>query len=103
MNLMEQQNQTEKREAYLNEKIAERYESIEIEGSDRKTFLKPSGTVFRLDWFLMNKEDGFVIVVEFAENTDEAKINRFEDGKVFYVNEMTEEEMLQAVIEEIEA
>ena len=44
---------------------------------------------------------GEALVLEFAENMDEARINRFEDGDLFRMNEMDEDTMFQAILEEI--
>lgn len=42
------------------------------------------------------------IVIEHAYSENEAEKNMFEDGDLFYMDEMTEEEMLNEMIAEIE-
>ena len=46
---------------------------------------------------------GKAIVVEYALSETEVKKNLFEDGDLFYLNELDEEQMLQVMIQEIEA
>lgn len=43
-----------------------------------------------------------VIVLEYANSLEEAKLPRFEDGDLYYMDEMDEEEMFHAMIKEIE-
>ena len=48
-------------------------------------------------------EDGAeAIVLEFADTLDAAKRNIFEDADLYYMDEMNEEEMFQAMVKEIE-
>lgn len=42
------------------------------------------------------------IVVEHAHSLEEAKRDMFEDGDRFYVDEMTENEIVDAIIDEVE-
>ena len=42
----------------------------------------------------------YSIVVEYADNMDEAKINRFEVGDLFYVDEYDESGMLDSILNE---
>lgn len=42
------------------------------------------------------------IVIEHAFSETEAKKNVFEDGDLFYIDELTEEEMFNEMIKEIE-
>ena len=65
---------------------------------DVESFQKPDGTVFQLSKFPGEE----ALVVEYAKNYEDALLNRFEDGDVFYLDEMTEEEMFQAIMHEIE-
>lgn len=41
-------------------------------------------------------------VVEYADNADEAALNRFEDGDLFYLDDMGVDEMFAAMRREIE-
>lgn len=42
------------------------------------------------------------LAIEYAENRVEAEKGRFEDGDLFYIGEMSEDEMFAAMIAEIE-
>lgn len=42
------------------------------------------------------------LVVEYADNLTEAKKNRFEDGDLFFVEDMTKFEMFNEIMEEIQ-
>lgn len=42
------------------------------------------------------------IVIEFAENKRDARNNRFEDGDLLYVDEMTVDEMIDTIKKQIE-
>jgi len=61
-----------------------------------RTSEKGSFTVTGLTW-------AKAIVVEYALSETEVKKNLFEDGDLFYLNELDEEQMLQVMIQEIEA
>ena len=58
----------------------------------------PSGGYIRLDTI---GGDMNCIVVEFAENKKEAENNRFEDGDLLYLEDMTKNQMIEKVIENI--
>ena len=45
--------------------------------------------------------DGF-IVIEHADSLEEAMLPRFENGDSFYMDDMTEDEMFEAMVREIE-
>lgn len=60
-----------------------------------RTSEKGSFTVTGLTW-------AKAIVVEYALSETEVKKKLFEDGDLFYLNELDEEQMLQVMIQEIE-
>lgn len=96
MNLMELRNRTIRRETVMDNALEQKFESVSINGIP--TFKNSDGKLFRL---CSLPEDG-AIVVEYADNYDEAVLNRFEDGDFFYLDEMSEDVMLQAILVEIE-
>lgn len=77
------------------QKLCERYETLTV--NTEKNF-KYKNTYFRL--FEFPGENA--LCIEYAEGEKEARVNRYEDGDRFYLNEMDEEEMMKAMIKEIE-
>ena len=61
-------------------------------------FVRKDGYLFALEYLLAYG----AIVIEYAENEWEAKLNRSENGDLFYLEEMDEETMFQAMLQEIE-
>ncbi len=82
--------------AFLEDELHKRYELVQDSGI---RFLTEDGKVF----FLTAIRDYNAVVVEYAESHEEAALNRFEDGDLFFVDDLSEEEMLAAIINEIEA
>ena len=81
----------------INERLKKKYKNIEINGTT--TYLLEEGTVFRLD----SIGEFNAIVIEYADDIESAKKGIFgEDGELFYMNDMNEEEMYEAIVEEIE-
>ena len=66
--------------------------------NDRDCFSRTDGMIFAVDFLLSFG----ALVIEYAENADEAKKNRFEDGDLFYIEDMDEETMYNSMIQEIE-
>lgn len=86
----------------IEERIAERYEKAFLV-YDGKQCYKSTGEHYFLITALCWLKDGiFAIVVEHAEGKEEAQIPRFEDGDLFYIDEMSENEIFDAIINEIE-
>lgn len=82
----------------LNSRLAQRLESIVIDGSI--CFFASNGAVCRLD-SIGNEYNA--LVIEYADNLEMAKKGIFgEDGDLFYMDEMSEDEMFEAMIGEIE-
>ena len=96
MNLMELRKEKENRINRLEMLFAERYKQLNIH--DMLCFRKKDGTIFHI----VNFPESGAILIEYAESYDEAMIFRFEDGDRFYVQDMDEETMFQAMIDEIE-
>lgn len=85
-----------KRKEDINQYLRGRFESVQINGTE--CFILPAGTIIHLE----SMGDSYnAIVVGYANNMKEAKNNMFEDGDLFYMDEMSREEMLEAVIREI--
>lgn len=94
MTLKEKRKQTIER---IERRLAEKYEGIRINGEN--CFLKEDGTVFHLCGLT---EPFNAVVIEYASTIEEAEKNMSEDGDLFYMDEMTEDEIYQAMINEIE-
>lgn len=71
---------------------------VPITVNGRSCFYTPTGSVVLVD--MMPGENA--IVLGHADNLAEAQWNRFEDGDRFYLDDMDEEAMFAAVIQEIE-
>lgn len=81
----------------INEKLKKKYKHIEITGT--LLFILETGIVFRID--SIGKFNA--IVIEYADDIKSAKKGIFgEDGELFYMSDMNEDEMYEAMIEEIE-
>lgn len=86
------------RKEILNSRLAQQLESIVID--DSICFFASNGAVCRLD-SIGNEYNA--LVIEYADNLEMAKKGIFgEDGDLFYMDEMSEDEMLEAMIKEIE-
>lgn len=82
----------------LNKRLEQKYDCMMINGI--LCFILENGCVCRID--SMGGEYN-ALVLEYAENLDKAKENVFdEDGDLFYMEKMSEDEMLNAMINEIE-
>lgn len=82
----------------IEEKLKKRYDFFVL--NERVCFLTPDRLIARVDLF--GNEPG-IVVMEYAENMQEAEKNWFEDGELFYLKEFSEEEIYNAIIEEIES
>lgn len=96
MTRMEMRSRIEDRIATLNDRLAKEYQKRTVR--KREYFIRKDGFLFSLDYLLPYG----AIVIEYAENESEAKLNRFEDGDLFYLEEMDEDAMFQAMLREIE-
>lgn len=65
---------------------------------DWTCFVRHDGSMFILDYLLTFG----ALVVGYADNEDEARLNRFEDGDLFYLDDMSADEMFAAMRREIE-
>lgn len=87
-----------KRKEILNKRLAHKFECITI--NETTCFLLKSGEVCRLESL---GEEFNALVIEYADNLDLAKRNIFgEDGDLFYMDELDEDAMYNAMIQEIE-
>lgn len=78
---------------YLNSELERKYHSVMIDGE--KCFLA-NNAIIKIT--CVKGLDS--IVVEYADNADEARKNRFEDGENFNI-ELGKEKILQRILEEI--
>lgn len=85
-----------KRLKNIENKLKDIYKALEVNGEN--CFLKESGEVIHL----FGMEEFNALCIEYAENIETAKKNLYEDGDLFYIDEMNEEEMLTAMLREIE-
>ena len=81
----------------LENRLKEEMKNVEING--RICFATSSGGYIRLDTI---GDEHNCIVIEYADDKRDANNNVFEDGDLLYINEMTEEEMLEIIKREIE-
>lgn len=93
MSWMAQRNETFSK---MNEQLTKLYEKVSVAGQE--CFRHESGMYFRLFEFPGSN----ALCIEYAENYEEAQKNRFEDGDLFYMDELSEDEMFNAMIKEIE-
>lgn len=99
MILAEEKKQTELREI-IEDRIAERF-SFVFEINRKKCFKANENTYFVISSFRWEGDD--VIVAEYADSEFEARKNLFgEDGQMFYPGEMSEAEITEAIIKEVE-
>lgn len=80
----------------LNNRFSEQFQTVQV--GPRTFFLGPDGaSLFALDYL----GPYGALVIEYAEDYDEALANRLEDGDLFYLDEMDEDAMFQAMLQEI--
>lgn len=78
--------------------MAERYEQVfDIQG--QKCFKAEGRGFFLITGLSWAK----ALVVEHAETEEDARKNMFEDGDLFYIQDMNEKEIIQGMIREIES
>lgn len=80
----------------MESRLRKRYKILTI--NNKNCFLTEDGTIIHLTGL----KSFNAIVIEYASSEDEAKKNMFEDGDLFYLKELDEEQMFQAMIQEIE-
>lgn len=65
--------------------------------NSKSYYIRPDGVVFAI--CLLPKDKAFV--VEYADSIEDANLFRFEDGDLFYYEEMDEDTLLRSIISEI--
>lgn len=85
-----------KRIEELESRLGEKYEKVEINGEN--CFRTNKGEIIHLVGF----KKWEAIVVEYAKTQEAAERNVFEDGDLFYMDELDEKQMFEAMIKEIE-
>lgn len=83
---------------FIEKSLKDKYEVLEVNGMN--CFKHSNGTIFHVDELGGNYD---ALVIEYADNLEEAKKNQFEDGDLFYMDELDKEEMLNQIIAEIES
>ena len=84
------------RKRSIEQRLATRLVRIEVNGIS--CFYTAKGSVIVVD-MLPGKR---ALVLGHADNLAEAELNRFEDGDLFYLDEMDEDTMLAAMIQEMD-
>ncbi len=84
-----------KRKDAIIQRLKGTFEMTEV--GERDCFVHPEGWFFTLGVLAADK----ALVIEYADNKNEAHLNRFEDGDLFYVDELDEETMFRMMLEEI--
>lgn len=79
----------------LESRFAALYEKIRI--GEKKCFRLEDGRIISLGTVTSYG----ALVIEYADDYDEAAMNRFEDGDLFYLEDMSEDEMLRSMLQEI--
>lgn len=92
---MERKNKISKRKAYLEQRLSERFEQMQIR--EKTCFRRTDGAIFFLSIF----PGEAALVIEYAESVEDAMLYHFEDGDRFYLEDMDEETMFQAMLREI--
>lgn len=85
-----------KRSEALESRLSVAYERRIVNGLT--CFARPDGSFFTLDCLVSYG----AIVIGYAENKNDVLQERFEDGDLFYLEDMDEETMYQSMIQEIE-
>lgn len=80
---------------FVKNRLKEIYTSINIGGDE--CFALENGVIFHV---VALGDEFNALVIEYSENAEEYKKNNSEDGDLFFID-MENEEMLQAMIEEI--
>lgn len=87
--------QISEREHNLLQKLSEYFEQLYIR--ECRCFRKTDGTIFKLTKF----PGECALVIEYADSYEDALLHRFEDGDRFYLEDMDEETMFGAMLQEI--
>ena len=96
MTSKEMKSKIEARAAALNARFSELFQTVQV--GPKSFFLGPDGVcLFALDYL----GPYGALVIEYAEDYEEARFNYLEDGDLFYLDEMDEETMFQAMLQEI--
>lgn len=79
----------------VNSELAKRYNHFTREGNTY--FFLPKGSLLTLTSHVWNKEE--LIIAEYADNFEEYRKGRFEDGDNFYLSDYTAKEIAKQLIE----
>lgn len=96
MALTDKKNRYIERVELLRDRLSEKYELFVVNG--KKCFHSEKDNYF---WPFLFVEWG-AVAVEYAQGIEEARLNRFEDGDLFYLDEMDDDALFASVLQEIE-
>lgn len=85
----------EERSTSLESRFENRFEKSIINGWT--CFARSDGSYFTLYYIIPFS----ALVIGYAENKQDAELNRFENGDLFYLEDLDEETMFQSMLEEI--
>ena len=96
---MEMRSMTKREEyrEYIEKKLYDEFEEKEI--NRERCFLLPDGQAIHIDFITLGGDQA--LVIEFADSVIEAKKYHMEDGNVYFISDMTPEEMFRQMMEEI--
>ena len=87
----------------LENRLADKYKTI-FQTDDYKCLCYDGKVFFRISEHEWIGTNDVVILTEYADSEFEARKGLFgEDGEMFYIEEMTEDEIFDAIVSEIEA
>lgn len=95
MTQKETKSRTKQRLAAIEAKFANVYETVSI--GKRTCFQIPDGRLIALACLGAYR----ALVIEYAKDYEEAGSNQFEDGDLFFVEDLDEETMFQNMLQEI--
>lgn len=96
MTQKEMRSRIEERSKALEGRFEDIYRKCVISGWT--CFERPDGSFFTLDYLTSFG----ALVIGYAENKQDVELNRFEDGDLFYLEDMDEATMFRSMIQEIE-
>ena len=95
MDLMDRKSKIKNRADALRARFSEIFEETVVD--NRKCFRLSNGALFALDYM----GPYGALVIEYADSYEAAQLNCFEDGDLFYLEDMDEDTMFQEMLREI--
>lgn len=91
---MRKMTKTKERAEYITNRLGEIYEKRKI--NNEEWIVLPNQVVVHVDIIEKGR-----LVIEFADNEENAKIHMADDGQSYYLDEYTPEEMFEEMLKEI--